>query len=221
MAQIIETIVGDRKLLLGNEQFGRTMALGIAWNRLRIGIRAAVQASGAVNASGLAMGVCQGTTDMYKSVTCTDFVGGHYGNTVNNTNYQYTAGPPNYIFSNAVLAIRRIGNVNTTNTTTSSSMYMSASPTTTRSMWIVEIQRGSPNYSITQFIPTSVANVQIDISFATFMVAMESEPPPTLQSQLATTVAYSGAGLMDTVNIAWNNSIQPIEISDICVARLA
>lgn len=207
-------------MLLGNEQFGRTMALGIAWSKLRIGIRLSVQASGAVNASGLVMGVCQGLTNMYKSATTTDFVGGHFGNTVDNTNYQYAAGPPGYIFSNAVLALKRVGNVNTTNTTTSASMYISATPASVRTIWMVDIQRGSPNYLVQSFVPTSVAFAQTDASFGTFMVAMETEPAPSVQGQILTSIAYSGAGLMDTVNISWNNNIQPVEISDICVARL-
>ncbi len=56
MADIVLTIVGDRGIRLGDEQFIRRMAMGSNWNRIRIGCTLVFYASGKVSAAGFALG---------------------------------------------------------------------------------------------------------------------------------------------------------------------
>lgn len=223
MAEIVETIVGDRALRLYNEQFGRRMIFGAQWGKLRVGVRFTCQATSAVNASGLVLGVCQGTTNMFRSATCTDFVGGHLGQTVQNTNWVFTAGPPSFLSSGgfSTLGIRKIGpTVTSTITGGSQTSYISTAPT--RGIFAVDIEKSRDLMRVIVYSQALQANAQTDMSFGNFMFQMDNEVtllPIIAQSPNPLSVAYTGQYAFDSVCVDWNNAVQPIEISDLVVIR--
>lgn len=220
MAEIVETLAADRRLRLYNEDFARKLGIGTAWTKIRIGIRLTVQASSAVNASRLAFGVCQGDTNTFKSATTTDFIGGLFGGTVSNT-YAFNAGPPTYISIGAMGAINRITNTNTIVSPGSATAVITATPTV-RSLLFVEIEKNFTNNKVLCFA-TSPTGAAVDATVGQLMTYMEADIPsnsPIIQSFTLSNIPYSGAGLWDTLNISWNNAIQPIEISDIIVMRI-
>lgn len=220
MAEIVETLAADRRLRLYNEDFARKLGIGTAWTKLRIGIRLSVQATSAANASRLAFGVCQGDTLTFKNVATTDFIGGLFGGTVSNT-YAFNAGPPTYISTGAMGAINRIGNTNTIVSPGSATAVITATPSV-RSLLFVEIEKNFTNNKVLCY-GTNPTGAATDATLAQLMTYMEADVPSNnaiIQVFILSNIPYSGAGLWDTLNISWNNAIQPIEISDIIVMRI-
>jgi hypothetical protein len=218
MAQIVESLATDRRLRLYTEDFARKMGIGTAWTKIRIGLRLSLQATSTANSSLFAFGVCQGDTNTFKSGTTTDFIGAILGTTASQ-NYAYTAGPPAFITGTSLAAINRIGNTNTIVNTSSSNVVISTAPATIRSILITDIEKNFTNNKVSSWGSTSTT-VALDATLATLMTFMESDTLTGLAALTTNNIPYSGSGLWDTVNVSWNNSIQPVEISDVIVTRI-
>jgi hypothetical protein len=220
MAEIVETLAGDRRIRLYNEDFVRKLGIGTGWTKIRIGLRLTVQASSAANASCFAFGVCQGdqSTSVFKSGSTVDFIGGMLGNAASNT-YPYTAGPPNYISSGAMGAINRRNGVNTISSPGSATAVISANPAV-RTLFFVDIEKNFTGNKILTY-GTNPTGVLADASLGQLMTYLEADVLNTVvQNFILTTIPYSGPGQWDSLNISWNNAIQPVEISDIIVLRI-
>lgn len=221
MAFIVETISLDRSLQFGNEEFGRVLSMGTNWSMLRIGVRMAVNTTGGIIRGGFVMGVCQGSTNMYKSLNTTDFMGMCFGGNIDVSDYLFTVGPPGYIsYSGQLPIITRVGSTTTLKGGNNPGAFMSAQPNTTVSNMFVDITKGS-SYSVAAYIPTSAGNAQANTSLSTFLTSMENDTavPTNTAAAGAITFVYSGAGLFDTVNIAWNHSVPSVTIYDLAVCR--
>jgi len=222
MASIVENVVGDRALELGNEEFIRPLAFGNQWQRLRIALRLVTTWTGSgVTGAQFVVGVCAGTTDGYKSANTADFVGMHWGG-VFNGNLTAVAGPPNHYlsFNNGFLFIRRIGSTNTTASAAAGPPRVSAG--TYRGHWVFDVLKGSPNYTVKGFAITGVPALDIGTRWQHWFdtkdesaVLNAGEPGGSSYTSLA----YSGAGFFDCLSISWNQSSPLIQISDITVTR--
>lgn len=58
MAYIVETIVADRRIQLGNEAYVRKMAIGPYWTKIRLGVRLAVNGRSDISNAVLDLGFC-------------------------------------------------------------------------------------------------------------------------------------------------------------------
>jgi hypothetical protein len=221
MAEIVETLAGDRRIRLYNEDFVRKLGIGTGWTKIRIGLRMTVQATSSALASCFTFGVCQGdsATSVFKSGSTVDFIGGMLGNAASNT-YAYTAGPPNYISSGAMGAINRRAGVNTISSPGSATAVISANPAV-RSLFFVDIEKNFTGNKILTYGTNPVGLANGDASIGQLMTYLEGDVLNTfVQTFILTTIPYSGPGLWDSINISWNNAIQPVEISDIIVLRI-
>lgn len=221
MAEIVESMVGDRRIRLYNEDFARKLGIGTGWTKIRIGMRISINATSACNASRFVFGVCQGdtSTDVFKSVSTPDFIGGMLGNAATNT-YAYTAGPPSYVSSGAMAAVARVNGVNTFVSPGSANAAISASPATLRTLFFVDIEKNFTNNRILCY-GTNGPTITGDSPIGQLMTYMEADiPNAAVQNFILSNIPYSGPGLWDTLNISWNNAIQPIEISDLIVTRI-
>jgi hypothetical protein len=224
MAEIVQTIVGDQALRLYNEQFGRRMNIGAAWGKIRVGVRFVISATSAINDSGLVLGVSQGTTNMFRSASCEDFIGGHMGATLQNTDWVYNAGPPAFASSGgfSTLALNKIGpTVVSVAPGGSTTTYMPVAPT--RGIFAVDIEKSFNQMRVTPRTVGTQALGQTDLNFGNFVQNMENDVtmlPVFGQSQNVILVPYTaGRFAWDSVNVDWNNGAQPIEISDLVVIR--
>lgn len=223
MGYIVEPIILQRAIQLGNEEFGRTMSIGTNWTKIRIGIRCAVNGVGGLINAGLALGVCQGTTNMYKSVTCTDFVGIHFGITPDNSTFTFVLTSPAY-YTQGSVSLPTITKVNGTLTNRSgqnTTSYLGSAPGTTAVVGYVDILKGS-SYTVTPYWPNSVGNVQTNSTALQFITGMETDGTPSnVAAYTAATYAYTGAGLFDTVNVSWSRSTPTLTIFNLAVCRFS
>lgn len=224
MAFIVETITGDRRLQLGNEDFVRPMLIGTNWKKIRIGLRWAFNDTGGdILTAGFVAGVCQGTQYSYSSPSCTDFIGvslpgGATPDTISlvrlTSTAVYYASPGN---ANGATIHKKVGAVTTVVAMgLNYGAYTNAVPSSYRSLYFIEITKGAPNYTVGVW---NQYQHQTDFSRATFIGMMDNESAPAPLAATSATPAYSGNGLFDSVCLRWNKSTPTVEISDLTVVR--
>jgi hypothetical protein len=224
MAEIVQNLLGGQALRLYNEQFGRRMSIGCAWGRIRVIVRYTTQATSSILDSGLLVGVSQGTTDMYRSANCVDFVGAHCGAVLQNTDWTYNAGPPAFASSGgfSTLGLRKVGaSVTSVAPGGSTTTYQAIAPT--RIIFGADIEKAHNVVKIRPLGVSTQALAQNDYNFGNMMFNTDSDVatiPLIGHSPSFLSVAATGSNqAWDSVNIDWNNGVQPIEISDILVVR--
>lgn len=230
----------NTRLQMGHEEFVRPMPMGTNWQTLRIGIRFCVndttrQALGSLTSQAqgfaLALGVCQGSTSYFADTT-TDWIGGGYVGNTGGAGYfngqgNFTVGTPNYwtMSLGRPNGLRKTGTTLTFGTESSVNWYLTGSgfggayAGQFMSGLYIDIIKGTPNYSVTVSYCNSVANAQVNITNAAFLANMETTASPSNTTSAAKTVAYSGAGLFDTVSVVNNRSWPHIEIDALAVSR--
>jgi hypothetical protein len=230
MAFITETIVGDHRIQLGSEDLVRQMGFGSNWQKIRIGMRLAVYDTiGDLSATSLVIGVCQGVSNAFTSVNCTDFIGGCIPGPFDGAvTWTRTAGAPvSYVIANGYChAIKKTGAAfPSTGAGTAvqganpQARYFSAMPGSSHTTVLCDITKGT-TYGVVIGTSSTIA----DVTRAAFLLQMENEATPAVMNSMSlvsygSSIAYSGAGLFDSVNIRWARSTPTIEISDLTVVR--
>jgi hypothetical protein len=229
MAQIVETISGDRRIQLANEDFVRQMATGAKWNKLRISLRLGFNGTSNITAPTLFIGVCCGLTNTFKSAN-TDFcfgiaLPGINGVTIQNLNYN--AGPPAWFQSSSSLGYDptyRLGNTTTRiNAGSTQTTYFASTANNPPAHFSIDITRTGNVYQLTQFNqPGSQANVQAGNTQRQLIVAEEVETVagwPNNTQKTAFIGSVTDNHLCDCICISWNQSSPTVEISDIQVIK--
>ena len=220
MGSIVETIVGDKRLKLGNEQFVRKLAAGRNWHHLRIGVRLAFdgpQAS-AVASPLLAIGLCSGTSNCVGDASTTNF----YGITtrsVASATLNGTTVKSHYFYPLQVQ--KRVG-------TTWSDLgyighgYITTAPATHRCLIFVDII-DTPTPTMKLYMNLNASGGIADVSLTSFLDLLSNiTPPETYYSLQSKTFTLSEtAGSLDTVNIMWGSDTYKMEFSDIAVYRFS
>ncbi len=208
MGYIVESIVGDRAIQLGNEDFARTMSMGTQWQKIRIGFLNSVwNTGGSITGRTVALGVCQGVDHTYGDPSCTDFIGVIWPGVAQ--------GGGHYQSANYITVAQRTGVAETSaHDNNNPNMFLSAAPGSVRFPFIVDILKGPVNYTLYYYAP-GVSSL-VDVSTSTFLSYMENE---SFVTQPPISLAYSGAGLFDSVCLSWHRSVPTVEVSDLCVVR--
>lgn len=224
MALIVETLAGDRRVQLGNQEFVRQMLLSYVWTKIRIGMRIAVNGSASFGNGIISIGVCQGTANTLRSSNTTDYIGVQISQA--DGTWAYTAGPPAYFTApgSSCLALKRTGNTTTTgsNGNVNTMSLAAVASGTIRVPLYLDIIRGA-TYNFQVWCPTTVTFAQQDLPSGQFLSDMQNENTPiggtTTQTVGQPAIAYTGSGLHDSVSINWTNSTNSVEISDLLVIR--
>ncbi len=226
MASIIKvrtiSAATETAIQLSNSQFARTLNFGTSWTTIRFGMRLHMDNTG-VAISGtprFACGFCSGTTNIFGDATTANFVG--IISTGASWLFQTT-------FYNSTLfaPCTRVGSTLTTGTG-----FAGASDTiggcragtnvADRGMFFVDLIKGSPNFTVRMF---ALANTQNDSSAATFLNTMEQTTPSasgyTYEAGQTVAVNEGANGILDSINVSWNQTTPVVEICDIAVARIA
>lgn len=226
MAAIVETLVGDKRLQLGVEEFVRPFAFGNNWNYIRVGVRMAVGGSATITNAQLQIGVCSGTTATFNNANTTDYIGAHLGNGFGAATFTYNAGPPAYYnISNQFILVRRVGNTNTTTGIGSNNYFLSAVASgANRSLFMVDFLRlNSTSMTIKPWIAGSSTAAQTDAVPYILWRCAENEVNPftAFVSAGANFDTVACGSFYDTVSIYWNKASPTIEVSEIMVMRYA
>ena len=221
MAYISEPVAGDKRIQLGNEEYGRTFAFGTNWTKIRVSALCEWNKPMAtVVTQGLIMGVCEGTTNMYRSATCTDFIGIANGavtpplkevwTLTSGTHYLRTSGAaaPRYI--------SRIGGVSTVGAMTNNqAMAIASQPSTIHQYFALDITKNTSTSITLSFTTQTAAAIATDCTFANALSNAENtaftSPTPALSAPSTVTLAYAGSSLWNSVNFVWDVSI-PIPV---------
>lgn len=218
MAFIVETIVGDRVLQLGNEEFVRQLGFRTNWTKCRVAIRATIQGTANIGATNYTIGLCQGTTNTFNSPNTTQYLGGAYG-TFGGAG-SYLAGPPNgYSWGSNGQWLYRIGS-----TTTAAALGLGGGAPVhggggTRSIFMVDIDKSA--LTMTVFCYTNSPGP--DKSQYDFLLTTEQEVTALIPGTGTVSIAtFPGTlSLLDTVSVVWGRSTPPLEISDVLAIRIA
>jgi hypothetical protein len=220
----------DRRLVLGNERAARKFAAAFVsggWTSILLGMRFAVSASAQIVSGNLAFGLSNEVTSVYGDQVTNNFVGVRSSPTPN-PNFGYSAGPPvtlQQIKLNGVVKIASgetlgadIGGVN--------DMKISADPSTIRNIFLVQITKGSPNFTVTAGY---LNGTNADISQTSFLTAMETAIASInvwnaqyLKGADVTMAVNEGAnGALNSACIRWSNVQTSLYISDVAYARVS
>lgn len=134
------------------------------------------------------------------------------------------AGPPVRYVEGGYVPAKRVGSTTTTGTTFFTGNFIVFDATTAnRSARYVDIQKGSPNYTLNIFGRDQ--NAASDVSQAQFIAQSALTTPAITNHSLRTaqTIAVNEGtdGTLDHVCIAWDRSGPVIEISDLLLVKLA
>jgi hypothetical protein len=234
-------LIGDKYLSLANEEYLRQLSIGSNWNKLRLGAMVALAPNGTSNLVGcsLMLGLCSAATPFanttgYAAASTGNFLGidvvtDNGGGTGPGT-FTYNAGTGNPFFSCVFSGARR--RVATTSTFAVTNSYSPAIAQTNgslqrRSVLLLEITKGSPNYSLKIFT-NNAAQAEMDFTTAHFLDGLEQSGTPIINGQtmvqnsgLVTIACSESTGVFDTVNLFWNKSAFPIEVYALAAFRMS
>jgi len=210
----------DMTAALMNSSLRRLMSIGSTWNHIRIAVRTHISDSGGniISTPRFVVGVCAGTTNPWNngSATTTHFV----GSTSNISFWTYQSAEFGYRTQTGTeyAACKRVGTTFTVGTHFTSTIirqYWNA-----RTLFFVDIVKGSPDFSIRSFWNQSSTS---DINYSTFISTCKVITPSltgyVLSNYVTLAVDEGVDGILDTANVAWDRTDPPIKVSDIAIVR--
>lgn len=233
MSISIDTItissVEDRRMVLSSAQAARVIDIGTNWTRLRIGIRYCIQNTGAnyVGADTFYLGAMASPAADMSNGPLTDNTS-HFVGFIN-VNAFYYLNADKYTINSEQLYAKKVGATVTHGSGTNQSHVVTTNNTPYRCVSMVEIVKGTPNFTINQ-LAQSPGTGNLDVSLTTFKTALSA--PTMAEAASAIHPWYSGAytatlavneavdGYLNAVCVAWG-FVPSIYISDIGWAKIA
>ena len=228
MASIIETVAGDRRIELMNEEMVRSFSFGSRWTQLTVGVRFMVNGVVTIPSAQspeFIIGLCAGNK-AYKG-TVTDMIGViccPRGNMI------FDAGPPAYYSAQTTntVFVTKTGSTRTATavTTGAANNYVSATPATPH-MFAATFTHSPAGSGITAeriIRPVSIAEVQAGCNFDEFIRNIENETgsnPATIKATGGAVGAFTltTVNVFDSAFVYWSHNYPSAEISDWIVVR--
>lgn len=211
--------------MLGYCQIMRPLSYTNTWNVIRIGILYSVNGSASISGTPyLALGLNAGATAAgIADATTSHFVGLR----TEAASWVYNAGAPAYYApGSGPKATKRVGSTTTQSAAYTSGPYCSAAVASIRSALILEITKGSPNFTIQPVYATNATGAQTDITPIMFQTAMEAADmtgaaavlgtAPNYAADTSKTLAVDEAdGDLDSFAVYWSRSAVTLELSEV------
>lgn len=234
MSATIVTVTGDKRIQLLNSQLLRRPVYLNNWTTIRIGVHFTwPSAATIVGTPRLYVGVCNGLTNGIGDAVTTNFCG-ISTNAASIT--RAVSGAQAYANVGALRVLKKVASTTTYHATGDILGTGHASMDATGAwlaVMLVEITKGSPNYTFTLGMASSnsgVIGVNITpahmdqyINLPVGMTGIGSVANPNIVASVANnTLAMSEvAGVLDTINIYWDKTAAPCEISGIYHKKVA
>ena len=211
----------EKAIAMTNSAFARTLSIGTTWTKIRVGIRFHFRDLGSAPSGTprFALGLCSGTTNIMGDASVTHWV----GCITDAASWGYAAGSHyGSITWSPAKKVNTTLTVGSSLTTTMGIPARAADNVADRMMLMVDIEKGSPNFSFASFWPGPTSSV--DATKANFLSRMEEATPSGFSTHTFTTggsLAVSESdGTLNAINIAWDRASFAAELCDIAVARL-
>lgn len=232
MAFIVEQLVGDRGIQIGNEEIIRPFSFGTNWNKIRVGMLFAVNGFSSFPTGVFPIiGICTGN-DAMNSPNCVDAVFHRY--TYPLGQFLYSGTPPaNYYGMSGTssnLAFQRVGSTNTQfGAGISWWSQFSANPTNQRTGYMFTITKGAVGsatiqYDVIYHVSGGTAGAT-DVSRGTFLLGMETEAgavaPMTYSSVTNPSLPLRFVKDWDSMFINWNRATPTMCVYCMSVVRFA
>lgn len=236
MSAEIITVSSDKILKLLNSQGGRMPVYAGSWTKMRIGVRFCLPAVAALPGSPkLVIGVCSGPAGpsdaAYANASTTNFCG--VKTNTSNWTFAGTPGTNGYFGAIDWRVIKRIGTTETAagaDIGSGGNNYHSANEGK-RSVVILQIEKGSPNYTFRLVSPANGSAAQHDVTDTELLEFMESPDDLGTPSDIVAnyskkitnnTIAMDEVpGALDHINIYWAQTSIPFYLSDLYHRLLA
>lgn len=231
MSATIVTVSGSKRCDLSNGQALRRPIYLSSWTTVRIGLRLCFpSAASLVGTPGLYVGMGSGTTNGIGDATTTNWIG---VKTDGATWTRTLSGAQAYASMAGIRVHKRVGS-----TLTAHAGAMTANPFTSldaafMSVLLVEITKGSPNYTVNIGIATSnsgiiginITDANMD-SYMSLPVGMGGIGAVTNPNIVAVTtnntLAMSEvAGVLDCLQLYWDKTAAPCELESVWHRKLA
>jgi hypothetical protein len=227
MSATIATISGDKRIQLANSQLIRRPIILNNWTTIRIGLRLCFPSAASIlGTPNLSVGIGSGLTNGIGDTTTTNWL----GFVALATTWTITAGPPAYGAQNNGRLRKKVATTVTTNGVTFMNGFFSLDQATL-SMLIVEITKGSPNYSAVCVYPGNAASVQTAATQAQLIQIMEAAAGAAASTATSLIPGYTSnsdtmafsevAGNVDAIQIYWDRTSVNCEISDVFYRKVA
>jgi hypothetical protein len=219
--------VDEKALQLNNSQFGRLINLPSTWSVIRVGVRVHCTDSGGnlLGTPRFALGFGAGVTNMVGVNTCQHFVGVVSGapSWVRNATF-YSMGTASWFGAKRVGATITQTASDIVASTTVGLWNQAAGAGTDRALFIVEITKGSPNYSFKCLV--NIGAVATDFTREAFLNQLENNPPSATNHQWTaapqTLAVDEGAnGTLNAIQCWWDQADVSIELCDIAWAVIS
>ncbi len=243
MSQFITRTFGagnDIALQLGSEEWVRKLAISNAWNQIRIGVLVAINpltgspSTAPSLGSGLAIGMCSGLTNPYGAASTTNAIGISFGLFGSGWSYAPNSGNPVFAMNGGNYEYSRVGA--STSATTLGGGYNTIVPVVgqgtvmRRDIIIVDITKGSPNYTL--FLYNTASNSgppasQIDYTPTDLKQAVLQPGTPSVQGFPMDAhgsfllAASESPGILDTVNVYSTLNAFPLELYEVAIEKMA
>lgn len=237
MSATIVSTGGTKRLQLSNGQALRRPVYLDNWTTMRIGLRMCVP-SGAtiVGTPRLWVGIGSGLTNGIGDATTTNWIG-VYTNTATWTRSTLVTPAIGYTQNIGFRMVKRIGSTTTQHATgdMAGNMVVSMSDTFFAA-FLVEITKGSPNYSINVGYPATnsafngvalpgvteaMMNAYMSLPIGHGGIGAVSNPNYTAVSTNGTLAMSEVAGVLDCIQIYWDKTAAPLEIDSLWHRKLA
>lgn len=208
----------DNVLSISNSSWARPISLPTNWSKVRLGIRAHFGPANAVTTPAFAMGLCSGTTALVGDFNTTNFVGLGWPSAAASVSggIQIKA---------QTQTMTKVGTTTTLGTNLAQAFIAYGAVTANNlEMHFVDIVKGSPNYTIFQFVNNSNGGTSActQANFLTQVVTPAPAFGPNMSYTAGVTIAASeAAGAFNAVSMWWGDTSVLYEITDMAVVLLA
>lgn len=214
----------DQYVEVSNDELVRPLEVDDSWTRIRIGIRFQFTNTGAdlspTNPPRFALGICSGSAGFIAGPTY--FVGGF----TTPATWTFTAASGSnmaYYFTDRFSG-RKIGSTITNGVHLGTTVVPCDPSTTTRRLWIMDIIKGSPNYSVYSLacgggsIAASPDALEENF-YAVTNISLATTPQfPNHSFSTAGSIAVASGFVFDHFCCSWDQSSIVLQVSDVAVA---
>lgn len=243
MSTSIDTVtitgIEDRRLVLSNAEAARYINIGTSWTRLRLGIRLSLDDIG-IDLAGnprLNLGVISSPSaslsNGYLTNSTSHFVG--FGNTLVTVQRFVGGGNNCYLLASGAASNSIKKKIGTTSTSSSISPALAVSllPATVRNVVIVEITKGSPNFTVAYLGPDlnplgDITALELSQAMSISLLTdartyLSSLGKGTYLAPVSGTIAVDEGtdGSLNAIDINWNRIDSLLHISDFYWAKMA